>query len=226
MPLAVVSNRYECRSRANDHSVTRRARPDFLVDGEGRLAHLLATEVRADKALAVSASAMRCASSSDSASSSASASASASPGGTSQPVSPGDHGLARAAVIGGDHRAAHRLRLDDDAAERFGIGRGGDHDVGQHVGRRHVAAMVDEADDAVEAAARSIAPRAPRGSRCGPASAPTSRQHRSRRPQPGERLDQHESGPSSASAGPAASRSACRPAARHASASCDDPLRR
>ena len=40
------------------------------------------------------------------------ASASTSSGGTSQPVSPGTHGLLRAARVGGDHRPAGGLRLD------------------------------------------------------------------------------------------------------------------
>ena len=53
--------------------------------------------------------------------------------------------LARAAVIGGDDRTPHRLRLDDDAAETLGIARGGDDDIGQYVSGRHIPAFLDNA---------------------------------------------------------------------------------
>ena len=36
------------------------------------------------------------------------------------------------------------LGLDDDAAKAFGLGRGRDDDVGQHVGGRHVAAFIED----------------------------------------------------------------------------------
>ena len=80
----------------------------------------------------------------------------------------------RAAMRRGDHRPAHRLRLDDDAAEALGLGRGRDHDIGQHVGRRHVAAVVEDAESAPARAARDMRDRA----RCDSAAlpVPTSRQ--------------------------------------------------
>ncbi len=62
----------------------------------------------------------------------------------------GDHRLASAAVIGADDWSAERLGFDQNPAERLGLGRRRDYDVGQHVGRRHVLAAVDGADDATE----------------------------------------------------------------------------
>src|SRR5262249_5447860 len=59
--------------------------------------------------------------------------------------------LARAAMVGGDDGAAHRLRLGHDAAEAFGSRRGRDNDIRQHVGGRNVAAIIDDLEDALEA---------------------------------------------------------------------------
>ncbi len=57
----------------------------------------------------------------------------------------GLHRLHRAAVVGRDHRAAHRLRLDHHAAERLGLDGGVDDDIGEHEGGRHVVAVADDA---------------------------------------------------------------------------------
>ena len=54
---------------------------------------------------------------------------------------PGRTDLGRAAAFLGDDRPAHRLRLDQGAAEAAARAAGRDHDVGQHVGRRHVLDM-------------------------------------------------------------------------------------
>ncbi len=48
-------------------------------------------------------------------------------------------------MVGGQHHPAHYLRLDRRAAERLGLERGGDDDVGQQVRGRHVAAVTHQA---------------------------------------------------------------------------------
>ncbi len=54
-------------------------------------------------------------------------------------------GFCGAAVVRGNHRLAHGLRLDDRAAEGFGLLAGADDDVGQHERGRHVIALAAEA---------------------------------------------------------------------------------
>src|SRR5205807_3054090 len=65
---------------------------------------------------------------------------------------PGLDCLASSAMIGGDDRSPHRLRLDDDPAEPLGIARSGNDDVGQLVCGRHVATLLDDAKEARKSA--------------------------------------------------------------------------
>ena len=54
-------------------------------------------------------------------------------------------------MVGRDHRPAHRLRLDDRAAKPFGVGRGRNHDIGEHIGGGNIPAILDDTE-LVEAA--------------------------------------------------------------------------
>ena len=98
--------------------------------------------------------------------------------------------LHRAAEIGGDHRARHRLRLDHHAAERLGLGRGVHHHVRQLQRRRHVVALADQAHPVGDAQRLRLAHQ-----RGGVATAALvgADQHGNRvaARQPGQRRDQH-----------------------------------
>ena len=100
------------------------------------------------------------------------------------------HRLDRPAEIGGDHRPAHRLRLDHHPAERLGLRRGVHDDIGQHQRRRHVVALAGEAQPVGNAQRLGLTDQA-RG--VAPAPLVRSHQHAAHvAPRhPRQRLDQH-----------------------------------
>jgi glycosyltransferase involved in cell wall biosynthesis len=51
----------------------------------------------------------------------------------------------------GDHHPLHRLRFDHRAPEGLGLGRGADHDIGEHERRRHIGTMPGKLDLALHA---------------------------------------------------------------------------
>src|SRR5690348_4462151 len=55
---------------------------------------------------------------------------------------PRHDGFTRPAVISRDDRAPHGLSLDDDPPETLRAARSRDHDIGQHVCRGHITAIL------------------------------------------------------------------------------------